>query len=117
MTVVAGPAVTSRERKALTGVGSGLGEGDGGTGDGDAAGALGVGVASSAATTGAVRRTQKGTTTRDRRKRMKSGNGSRPRLVTPAAMGWTRPSWAPGTSIPDRERPAGVGAGRGSRRG
>src|SRR5712691_10854820 len=102
MTVLGGPAVTSRERKAFTGVGSGLGEGDGesaGVGEGVVS-VVGDGLVP------AVTRNQMGKTTRIRSKRMKRRNDTRARLVTPGATGSTMPKWAPGSAIARRGRPS-----------
>src|SRR3954454_10519207 len=95
MTVLGGPAVTSSERKALTGVGNGLGDGDGlGLGEADAVSAgLGEGDEPSA-----VRSNHRGRKTRTRSERMKPGNDSRRRLVTPEARESTRPRWALGSA-------------------
>src|SRR5438874_1171293 len=115
MTVVVLPAVTSRDRNALTGIGLGLGLGEGAEeGDGVAcAVGVAVGVGLSAATTS----NQTGRNTRSPRARMKAGNDTRRRLVTPAATGWTTPSSAPGSAIPGRERRGVAASTHASRRG
>jgi len=120
ITVVAGPAVTSSERNALIGVGKGLGDGAGvgeTTGLGDSAATVADGLAEGdGALSAATTTNQTGKNTRSRRKRMKSGNGTRRQMVTPAAMESTRPRSARGNAIRDRARREGAASEPGSRR-
>ena len=103
------------------GIGLGLGEGDGdgegeGAGDGDAEGegeAVGV-VAAGLGEVSAVSKNQMGTRTRIRGKRMKPGNDTRGRLVTPAATGSTTLRSARGSATEVRGQLGGGAAGRGA---
>src|SRR3981081_4767099 len=99
--VVGGPAVTSIERKALTGTGDGdgVGDGDGGS-DGDGLGA-GEGVAGGVGVGDAATRShQRGRVARTRSNAMRSSVG----YITPAAMAPTTPKLVPGIATSGRAR-------------
>src|SRR5207253_6876506 len=120
ITVVTLPAVTSSDRKALTGIGLALGDGEGEgelVGDGVVVAVglvVGLGLVSLwAATTNS----QTGRNTRNRRSRMKAGNDTRRWLVTPGAKGATRQRWARESAISDRGRSAGAASRHGPRPG
>ena len=99
------------------GIGLGLGEGDGdgegeGEGDGDADGegeAVADGVVAGVGVS-AVSKNQMGTRTRIRGKRMKPGNDTRGRLVTPAATGSTTLRSALGSATEVGEHRGGAAA-------
>ena len=95
MTVLGPPAVTSRERNALTGVGVGHGAELAGT---QAALAMGAWATRRAAEAAAATTRTAGARRRIPGERMKRGNDSRVGFVTPVATGSTTPSLARGSA-------------------